>query len=59
MLYEVITPCKTLWRLMFDRLVNYHGLNNLIWVWTTSASDDAATWYPGDDYVDILGMDIV
>lgn len=51
-------PCKTLWRLMFDRLVNYHGLNNLIWVWTTSASDDAATWYPGDDYVDILGMDI-
>ncbi|MBP1676374.1 MAG: hypothetical protein H6Q20_933 [Bacteroidetes bacterium] len=50
--------CKALWRLMFDRLVNYHGLNNLLWVWTTSASANAATWYPGDDYVDILGMDI-
>lgn len=51
-------PCKALWKLMYDRLVNYHGLNNLIWLWTTSASDNAATWYPGDDYVDILGMDI-
>ena len=23
-------PCKTLWRLMYDRLVNYHKLKNLI-----------------------------
>ncbi|HLP06224.1 MAG TPA: glycosyl hydrolase [Paludibacter sp.] len=51
-------PCKALWKLMFDRLVNYHGINNLIWVWTTDASADAVNWYPGDDYVDILGMDI-
>ena len=51
-------PCKTLWKLLYDRLVNYHGLNNLIWVWTSSASTNAATWYPGDDYVDVVGMDI-
>jgi len=51
-------PCKALWKLMFDRLVNYHGLNNLIWVWTTDASADAVNWYPGDAYVDVLGMDI-
>lgn len=51
-------PCKALWRLLFDRLVNNHGLNNLIWVWTTSASENAANWYPGDTYVDVLGMDI-
>ena len=51
-------PFKALWKLLFDRLVNYHGLNNLIWVYTTSASDNAATWYPGNDYVDVLGMDI-
>jgi len=51
-------PCKALWKLMFDRLVNYHGLNNLIWVWTTDASSDAVNWYPGDAYVDVLGMDI-
>ena len=52
------TPCKALWRLMFDRLVNYHGLNNLIWVWTTNTASDAVDWYPGDNYVDIIGMDI-
>lgn len=51
-------PCVTLWRTMFERLVNHHGLNNLIWVWTTDATADAVNWYPGDDYVDILGMDI-
>lgn len=51
-------PCKTLWKLMYDRLVNYHGLNNLIWVWTSDAADNAKEWYPGDAYVDIIGMDI-
>ncbi len=51
-------PCKTLWKLMFDRLVHHHGLNNLIWVWTSDASDTALDWYPGDEYVDIIGMDI-
>lgn len=51
-------PCKTLWKLMFERMVNHHGLNNLIWVWTSDASDSALDWYPGDEYVDIIGMDI-
>lgn len=51
-------PCRWLWRLLYDRLVNYHGLNNLIWVWTSSAGPDALKWYPGDDYVDILGADV-
>lgn len=51
-------PCKALWKIMFDRLVNVHGLNNLIWVWTSQADDAATNWYPGDAYVDIIGMDI-
>ena len=46
--------CKELWILMYDRMTNYHGLNNLIWVWN---GQDAA-WYPGDAYVDIIGEDI-
>lgn len=50
--------CVSLWRLLFDRLVNVHGLNNLIWVWTTNTDSDALDWYPGDNYVDIIGMDI-
>lgn len=47
-----------LWRLMYDRYTNIHGLNNLIWVLGFSdAPGDLAPWYPGDDCVDILGGD--
>lgn len=46
---------KQLWRFMYDRLVNYHKLNNLIWVWTSQVGDDI--WYPGDDVVDVVGRD--
>jgi hypothetical protein len=51
-------PCKALWRFMYNRMVNYHGLKNMIWVWTTDAKADNMSWYPGDEYVDILGVDI-
>ncbi|MBQ2954040.1 MAG: beta-mannosidase [Clostridia bacterium] len=47
-------PYLELYKLMYDRLTNHHGLNNLIWVWN---GQDAA-WYPGDEYVDIIGEDI-
>ena len=47
-------PFIELWQLMHDRFVNYHGLHNLIWVYTVGDS----AWYPGDDYVDIASMDI-
>jgi mannan endo-1,4-beta-mannosidase len=43
-----------LWKLMFDRLTNHHDLTNLIWVWNGQHKD----WYPGDEYVDIIGEDI-
>lgn len=43
-----------LWRLMFDRLTNYHNIHNLIWVW----NGQIPSYYPGDDYVDIIGFDI-
>jgi len=46
-------PCKKLYRILYDRLTNYHGLNNLIWIWNSVASD----WYPGDAAVDILSDD--
>jgi beta-mannanase len=48
--------CKTLYRLMYDRMVNHHGLKNLIWVWTSQQDD--YDWYPGDSIVDIIGRDI-
>ena len=55
-------PCKQLWRLLYDQFTNVHGLNNLIWVWTVDATvgceDQYNDWYPGDDVVDIVGVDI-
>ncbi|WP_198673617.1 glycosyl hydrolase [Algibacillus agarilyticus] len=47
---------KDLWVLMYDRMTQHHGLDNLIWVYTY-AGDLDASWYPGDDYVDIVGYD--
>lgn len=45
---------KALWRLMYDRYTNLHGLNNLIWVWNSPVP----ACYPGDDTVDIISRDI-
>ena len=53
---------KELWKLMYDRLVRHHGLNNLLWVWTAqySAGHEAEllAGYPGNDYVDMVGVDL-
>ncbi|MEV5026782.1 glycosyl hydrolase [Paenibacillus sp. LPE1-1-1.1] len=46
-------PVKALYRLMYDRLTNHHGLDNLIWVWNSEKPE----WYPGDDVVDIVTID--
>lgn len=55
-------PCKRLWKLMRDTFEKKYGLNNLIWVWTLDATKGAerewADWYPGNDCVDIVGVDI-
>lgn len=45
---------KELYILLYDKLTNEYGLNNLIWVW----NGQDALWYPGDEYVDIIGEDI-
>ena len=45
---------KQLWYYLYDQLTNVYGCNNLIWVWNGQNPD----WYPGDDYVEIIGEDI-
>lgn len=45
---------KKLWQLTFKRLTQTHKLHNLIWVYTAGTKMD---WYPGDKYVDIVGVD--
>ncbi len=46
-------PAKALWDIMYDRLTNFHGLHNLIWVWSSPEAD----WYPGNSKVDMIGYD--
>ncbi len=43
-----------LWNTLYDKMVNQYGLHNLIWVW----NGQEKAWYPGDDTVDIIGIDI-
>ena len=45
-----------LWRLMYEHFTMHHHLNNLIWV-LGYAHVKGAGYYPGDDYVDIMGCD--
>ena len=46
---------KAMWIAMFNYF-KAQGINNLIWVWTTEGNDP--DWYPGDEYVDMIGRDI-
>ena len=45
---------KQLYILLYKKLTKEYGLNNLIWIWNGQDSE----WYPGDEYVDIIGWDI-
>ncbi len=47
-------PYQQLWKYLYDQLTNKYGCSNLIWVWNGQAAD----WYPGDEYVDVIGEDI-
>lgn len=55
---------KEIWKDMFNYF-RERGINNLIWVWTTQTGYDYrndkistdSQWYPGDDFVDIVGRD--
>ena len=47
-------PCKQLWIYLYNELTYTYGCNNLIWVW----NGQNAAWYPGDEYVDVIGEDI-
>ena len=55
-----------LYRLVFNRMVGTNKLTNLIWVWNINNDPKFgydysalnAAWYPGDDYVDIVAVDI-
>tara|TARA_R110002049_G_scaffold61453_5_gene163717 strand:- start:20659 stop:21660 length:1002 start_codon:yes stop_codon:yes gene_type:complete len=55
-----------LWKQLYNRLVNHHQLNNLIWVWNANGPRDIPgdeayvyrDYFPGKKYVDILATDV-
>lgn len=42
-----------LWKLMYKKFTEEYKLNNIIWVWNAQNPE----WYPGDEYVDVIGYD--
>jgi mannan endo-1,4-beta-mannosidase len=49
--------CKALYRATFDYLVKTKHLNNLLFIFEPSSGHtNAALYYPGDDYVDMVGI---
>lgn len=53
---------RALYRMLFERFVAFHGLNNLLWVFDANevrpGVDPYAAYYPGADVVDILATDV-
>ena len=67
-------PTKTaqLYKILQDRIINYHGCHNLIWIYNPGVLCDGGSWppyqtseyarrklfYPGDAFCDITGIDL-
>jgi mannan endo-1,4-beta-mannosidase len=53
---------KVIYRQIFDRFVNYHHLNNLIWIWSVDrparADRQFVDYNPGTNYFDIAALDV-
>jgi len=48
---------KDIWKLTYKTLTEDYDLHNIIWEWNSYNFDTSANWYPGDEYVDIIGYD--
>lgn len=46
-----------LWRQMFDYFTKTKGLDNLLWVYSPNHGEKTAAYYPGDNYVNLIGLD--
>jgi mannan endo-1,4-beta-mannosidase len=46
-----------LWVQMYDYFTKTKGLDNLLWVYSPNHGHNTAAYYPGDAYVDLIGLD--
>jgi mannan endo-1,4-beta-mannosidase len=53
---------QAIYRQLFNRLVKYHKLNNLIWIWSVDRPNSPemkfTNFYPGNEFLDILALDV-
>jgi mannan endo-1,4-beta-mannosidase len=48
---------KKLWRQMFDYFTRTKKLDTLLWVYAPNHRTNTVVYYPGDRYVDLVGLD--
>lgn len=48
---------KELWKLLYTTLTEKYELHNIIWEFNSYDYSNSQTWYPGDEYVDIVAYD--
>jgi len=48
---------KELWKLLYTKLTEEYKLHNIIWEYNSYDYSNSQTWYPGDEYVDIVAYD--
>ena len=48
---------KNLWKLLYTTLTEKYDLHNLIWIYNSYTYASSPEWYPGDEWVDIVGYD--
>lgn len=48
---------KGIWKLLYNTLTETYGLHNIIWEFNSYNYSNSPTWYPGDEYVDIVAYD--
>ncbi len=48
---------KELWKLLYTTLTEKYGLHNLIWEYNSYNYANSPSWYPGDEYVDLVAYD--
>lgn len=48
---------KALWKQLYTTLTEKYGLHNLIWEFNSYTYSSSPEWYPGDEWVDMVGFD--
>lgn len=55
--YEGPEPYKALWKQLYTTLTEKYGIHNLIWEFNSYTYTTSPEWYPGDEWVDMVGFD--